>query len=69
MTTQGLEPARIDTTKLGGKPGRPSSPPHPTLGFGGVIADAVQRCSDLPVISPNVRAEMVVEEVNLDAQR
>ena len=42
----------IAKTKLGGKSERPSSPPHPALGFGDVIVDVVQRASDLLVISP-----------------
>ena len=41
-------------TQLGGKSERPSSPPHPALGFGCVFADEAQRASDFPVISNQV---------------
>ena len=60
--------ACMHMTKLDGKPERPASPPHPALGYGGVIVDGVQRCSDLPVISRNSGVEIVAEEVNLDAK-
>jgi hypothetical protein len=48
--------------KLGGKSGRPSSPPHPALGGGGVTVDEAQRASDLPAIS-HCNVAIGVEEV------
>ena len=51
MTYGSLSRALNDNNKLGGKSERPSSPPHPALGFGDVSVDVVQRASDLPVIS------------------
>ena len=46
----------ITTTRFrfGGKSERPSSPPHPALGFGCVFADGAQRASDFPVICNQV---------------
>ena len=41
----------IQNLKLGGKSERPSSPPHPALGCGGVTVDEAQRASGLPAIS------------------
>ena len=49
----------INKTKLGGKSERPSSPPHPALGFGDVTVDVVQRASDFPVISPVPNSDSV----------
>ena len=62
--TYALVDQTFSKTKLGGKSERPSSPPHPALGFGDVTVDVVQRASDLPVISPVRIVRTLQREVN-----